>query len=271
MLIIYVIEARKIMGSCISDIKQNLDELIMQGKELYYSLNFKHETSDKKKKILDKYKLNADKLPNFHDNYEIWYTGALHAVKILIPERVDDFIQLYKNDKRKNLVPITYTVSDAVLGIYNEHNHISPLTALPKFSQQLSILKSARKNIDNVIYNLQFFLRADLFDSELSAANELLKSGFLRAAGVMCGVVLEKHLKQVCIQHKIIIKKKTPGLSYFNEELKTASIIDISMWRQIQYLDDIRNICCHNKSNEPTKEQVKDLLDGTTKVVKSLN
>jgi len=259
------------MGSCISDIKQDLDDLITQGEALYSSLNFEHGTSDKKKEILDKHKLNADKLPDFHDNYEIWYTGALHAVKILIPEREDDFIQLYKNDKRKNVMPITYTISDAVLGIYNEHKNISPRTALSKFSQQLSILKSARKNIDSVIYNLHFFLRADLFDSELSAANELLKSGFLRAAGVMCGVVLEKHLKQVCIQHKIIIKKKTPGLSYFNEELKTALIINVPMWRQIQYLDDIRNLCCHNKNDEPTKEQVKDLLDGTLKVIKTLN
>ena len=40
MLIIYAIGVRKIMGSCVSSIKQNLDELIMQGKTLYFSLKF---------------------------------------------------------------------------------------------------------------------------------------------------------------------------------------------------------------------------------------
>src|ERR1700722_14199559 len=61
---------------------------------------------------------------------------------------------------------------------------------------------------------------ADLFDSELDAAAELSKSGFTRAAGALAGVVLEKHLAQVCDRHAIKISRKNPGISDFNGALK---------------------------------------------------
>lgn len=61
--------------------------------------------------------------------------------------------------------------------------------------QQISILQSARKLVDSVIYSLDFAIQSDIFDSELETARELIKSNFLRAAGAMCGVVLEKHLR----------------------------------------------------------------------------
>jgi hypothetical protein len=63
------------------------------------------------------------------------------------------------------------------------------------------------------------------------------------------------------------ITKKAPTISDFNEELKKHNIIDTPAWRHLQFLADIRNICCHNKDEEPTKEQVQDLINGTKKVV----
>lgn len=111
--------------------------------------------------------------------------------------------------------------------------------------------------------------RADLFDSELDAASELLKA-FLRACGDMCGVVFEKHLAQACIQHGISLKKKSPTINDYNEELKNASVIDLPTWRHIQLLGDLRNLCCHDKSVEPTKEQANDLLAGTIKISKTV-
>jgi hypothetical protein len=35
-------------------------------------------------------------------------------------------------------------------------------------------------------------------------------------------------------------------------------------------LGDIRNICDHNKKTEPTESQVKDLIDGADKMLKSI-
>lgn len=55
-----------------------------------------------------------------------------------------------------------------------------------------------------------------------------------------------------------------------NEELKNAGVIDLPTWRHIQLLGDLRNLCCHDKKSEPTKDQAKDLLDGTTKICKTV-
>jgi hypothetical protein len=109
-----------------------------------------------------------------------------------------------------------------------------------------------------------------LFDSEIATARELLKNKFLRAAGAVVGVVLEKHLRQVCDDHAIKITKKDPGISDLNELLKSNSVIDIPQWRHISMLGDIRNICDHNKKTEPTESQVKDLIDGADKMLKSI-
>lgn len=110
----------------------------------------------------------------------------------------------------------------------------------------------------------------DIFDSELDSAYELLKKKFLRSAGVIAGVLLEKHLLNVCNAHSIKIAKKEPTLSDLYNVLKDNAIIDLAMWRKLQYLGDIRNLCCHNKGADPTDTQVKDLLDGTKYVLNNI-
>jgi hypothetical protein len=143
--------------------------------------------------------------------------------------------------------------------------------ALPKFKQQLAILKAAKNRFESSLFEIRQLVQADLFDSEIEAAYELLKNKFLRAAGAVAGVILEKHLLQVCENHTIKISKKNPGISDLNELLKSESVIDIPQWRHISFLGDIRNLCDHNKAKEPTSEQTKDLIDGTAKVIKTIS
>jgi hypothetical protein len=105
----------------------------------------------------------------------------------------------------------------------------------------------------------------------LATAEELMKNKFFRAAGVIAGVVLEKHLSDICRQRNIVFKKKHAALNDLNEALRANSVIDIPQWRHISMLADIRNICAHGKAKEPTKEQVEDLIEGTSKVTKTIN
>ena len=72
---------------------------------------------------------------------------------------------------------------------------------------------------------------ADIFESELDAAGELAKKKFLRGAGAMAGVVLEKHLRQVCSDHSVKILKKASTISYLNDRLKEADVVDVQKWR----------------------------------------
>ena len=86
----------------------------------------------------------------------------------------------------------------------------------------------------------------------------------------MAGVVLERHLKEVCGNHGITVRKKAPQISDLNDALKGANVIDLPQWRSIQHLGDLRNLCAHDKESEPTSAQVKDLLAGVAKVTKTI-
>jgi hypothetical protein len=139
-----------------------------------------------------------------------------------------------------------------------------------RFRTQHSILKAVRSRFESSLHDIRQFIQADLFVSELDAAKELVKFGFLRAAGAVAGVVLEKHLEQVAINHMNPIRMKNPAISDLNDHLKKCGIIDVPMWRNIQFLGDLRNLCDHNKHREPTKDEIEDLINGVDKITKSL-
>lgn len=92
----------------------------------------------------------------------------------------------------------------------------------------------------------------------------------MRAAGAVAGVVLEKHLLEVCNNHNIKIGKKYPTIADLNDLLKNSNVIGTPGWRFHQHLADIRNLCDHNKQTDPTSAQVEDLIQGVAKVAKTL-
>lgn len=147
---------------------------------------------------------------------------------------------------------------------------VGPEAAISQFEQQIAIVKSVKKRFESKLFDIKQLTQADVFDSELDSARELNKKGFTRGAGAIAGVVLEKHLAQVCENHKIKITKKNPSISDFNNKLKTTEVIETKDWRKIQLLGDIRNLCDHNKEKEPKKEDAEDLIDGVEKLIKTL-
>lgn len=216
-------------------------------------------------------------LPDFNVAYEAWYSESLALVTQLLPDRLQDFRGHFEVPKsRKEVTFATYRIQDALKGLrvtrplYDEVI-VDEKAAIAHFRQQAAILKAAQKRFDSSLFEIRQLVQADLFDSEIDAARELLKSKFLRAAGAIAGVVLEKHLRQVCDDHGQKVLKKHPTLSDLNELLKANSVIDVPQWRFISMLADIRNLCDHNKQKEPTEQQVTDLIDGTDKVLKTVS
>lgn len=143
-------------------------------------------------------------------------------------------------------------------------------SAIPKFVQQLNIVKAARDKLDSALIDLTAILQADLFDSEIDSARALAKAGYLRAGGAICGVVIEKHLRQACDTHSITIRKKNPSISDLNQALKDDDAISVPQWRFMQHLADIRNLCDHAKGKEPSKEEIEDLMAGTERILKTV-
>lgn len=203
-------------------------------------------------------------------DYEIWYSEAYAVIKIILSDRLLDFSKMYYNDKTKDglINKIQYIQDD--LSVWGSSFKTKTIDLIKStFDSQIGILKSCEKRFESSLFDIKQLLQADIFESELDAARELNKKGFTRGAGALAGVVLEGHLEKVCDNHKIKIKKN-PTINDFNQLLKDNEVLETSTWRFIQHLADLRNLCDHKKQNEPTKENIDDLIEGVNKISKTL-
>lgn len=103
------------MKSNIDSMKEELADLKERGKNLYLAMvdDVQGLPDDFKKDLKEK----GVKLPNFNRSYDSWYSEALVVLKQLLPDRVDDFIKQYKQEKRKDIDFLTYGISDYLLGV----------------------------------------------------------------------------------------------------------------------------------------------------------
>ncbi len=231
----------------------------------------KSQVTDRLKAALgDKAEVYISKLPHFSSEYQRWYSEAKAVIKQVIPDRFQDFVRHYERQPNRKIMQWdNYVIEDYLQGL--PRSDIVPMSAgIARMEQQLSILKSAEQRFKSSLFDIRQLVSAELFDSEIVTARALVKYKFLRAAGAVAGVVLEKHLMQVCDNHSVKVAKKNPAISDLNDLLKNAEVIDTPRWRANQHLADIRNLCEHNKAKEPTEEQVTDLVEGVDKVIKTV-
>lgn len=239
-----------------STIKNEISELITQGEKIYAAIE-----QDKQN--------GCKNLQFFIIHYEPWYTKAYAVIKQLTPDRLEDFALLYSNPKRKELEVGTYCISDAMRTLTHKGLGYGPWTAALCVLRQITMLRACFDKFDSKVFDIQTILQADIFDSEIESAKHLFKMGFLRAAGAICGVIIEKHFAEVSRSHNILIKKKSPTIADFNDAFKD-NVYDTVEWRRMQRLGDIRNLCDHNKERAPTKDEVEELIAGTEKVIKTI-
>lgn len=256
--------------------KKDLEKLVAKGDLLHLAMQ--HECfPDKVEEALGKDAQEViKKLPKFKAEYQAWYSEAKVLIKQLLPDRLADFARHYEKPKpRKDISYENYRIEDFLQGLnvtrgWDKEKVVGPDAAIAHFRQQHAILNAVSARFESSLFDIRQLVQADLFDSELAAAQELLKNGFLRASGAVAGVVLEKHLLQVVENHGIPIRKKHPTINDFNDLLKQADVLDTPSWRQIQRLGDIRNLCDHSKDHEPTKEELQELIAGVEKFTKTL-
>lgn len=264
------------MATNLDRYKKDLESLIKLGEKMQLDLNGRHLLESGKVKPESK-KLLEELKGTFEREYQNWYTQAVALIRQLIPDRSAEFQELYKGDgKRKATTVQTYHIQDWLNGVrsgtqYTGEKYYDDFAVTTmRFSTQLAILQAVHTRFESSLYDIQQLVRADLFDSELEASRELLKSGFLRAAGAVAGVVLEKHLAQVAANHAVATRKAHPTISDLNDLLKAGGILDVPAWRNVQRLGDLRNLCDHNKHREPTKDEIEELINGVEKLTKTL-
>lgn len=256
--------------------KKDLEKLIADGESLHVAMQYECFPEEVKKALGKNAAKVIKTLPSFSSDYQTWYSEAKVLIKQLLPDRLLDFVRHYEKPKsRKDITYENYLIEDYLQGLnitkgWQKEKVVGPEAAIPRFRQQQAILKSVSARFESSLFDIRQLVQADLLDSELSSSQELLHKGFLRASGAVAGVVLEKHLSQVLTNHNITTRKKNLSISDFNDLLKKDGVLDTPLWRKVQRLGDIRNLCDHNKKKEPTKEDVQELIDGVEKITKTL-
>lgn len=264
------------------DLRKELDELVDRGKQLLIHEQLRTLSDEdledvaqkaapsgkgKKKASIDRKALDA-----LADHYQGWYSAALSVVTQLLPDRAAEFRELYRPERtRKELTWTTYTVSDylsstVVRDGFGEAVFNPTRAGLDRFKKQVAILASAQDRLEALLADITGVLEAELVDDELEVAESLLAARHSRAAGVIAGVVLERHLKRLIANHGVPFRKKAM-LGNLNTALKEAGVYGVPEWRHIQHLTDIRNLCGHDADREPTRDEVDDLIRGVKKIV----
>ena len=250
--------------------QEDINSLVKLGREMGAELSRRRSKNSET--------VSEKSLATIEESYQHWYTEARLVVKQLIPDRLEEFDQLYEGDGRvrKTINSDSFTIQDWLLSlraqdrafgtkIFNDHQII-----VCRFLNQIQIVESAKASLDSALANIRQLVQADLFDSELDTSQELAQRGFLRAAGAVAGVVLEKHLKQVAGNHNVKFRKQNPTIGDFNKRLREDGVIELQEERRIQLYGDIRNLCVHNKKREPTGEEVEELIRGVNNVTHTL-
>ncbi len=144
---------------------------------------------------------------------------------------------------------------------YNESLRLIKQLLPERYDDFVSFYSAEKKRKDIDITN--YTISDALLGLQITRNNRVV----IEPADALCGVILEKHFAGVCASHSIKMKKATPGISDYNEKLKDEAVVDNKTYLLIQRLGTIRNLCDHNKKQEPTKDDIEDLINGTDKIL----
>lgn len=215
-------------------------------------------------------------LPSFEADYPHWYSQAITIVRQVLPERYGDFVRHFEKPKvRREITAENYRIEDYLQGLHVTRGVAGETlvgrdAAIPLFQQQLAILEAAAARTRSAPAAVRHPAQPRALESELEAAEHLSKQQFGKAAGSIAGMVLERHLAQVCDDHEVALADKEPTIADFSKNLQAASVIDIPQLRMIQQLADLRSLCEQARTSAPTDEQVADLISGVRRITRTV-
>lgn len=125
------------------------------------------------------------------------------------------------------------------------------------FKSLKAIFLAAKEDFEGgYLSSTRMLVHAEVFDSELEQANELLSHGYSTAAAVIAGVVLETALRELCNKQDILHGK----LDKMNTDLAKAGVYTKLVQKQITALADIRNNAAHGNFNKFTVQDVTNMI-----------
>lgn len=130
-------------------------------------------------------------------------------------------------------------------------------TYLSTLENLRAIFVAAKEDFEGgYLQSTKSLVQAEVFDSELEQAQQLLDNGYSSAAAVIAGVVLETTLRELCTRNKIAHGK----LDKMNADLAKKGVFNKLVQKRNTALADIRNSAAHGKPTEFSDSDVGDMI-----------
>ena len=159
----------------------------------------------------------------------------------------------------KNLILLLTSDSNSMY--YSELVKISEIKSYEDYSnvfdRQKALFLAFKDDYEKgLISSIKYLIEANVFDTELEQAKELLSNKYKLAAAVIAGVVLETALRSLCDKMKIPHGK----LDKMNADLAKAGTYNSLKQKKITALANIRNSAAHGKDIDFTHENVENMI-----------
>lgn len=130
-------------------------------------------------------------------------------------------------------------------------------SAFEPLNRAKAVFSAAKEDYEGGYLNsVKNLVQAEVFDSELEQATELLEAGYATAAAVIAGAVLETKLRNLCDVNGIAHAK----LDKMNADLAKAGVHNALVQKNITALAATRNSAAHGKTGEFSKDDVKHMI-----------
>ncbi len=266
------------------NIKKELNALMIEGQDIYFAAlieydkdYFKKHTEENSREVIENAVEDArKKIARPKRHYYSWYYKASRVIRIFAPERLAKFEELYTGSKHvkktDDLDIVNAGIAHYLQGyiITQDDEKIDFFDTFDtSFKTQRYILLAICQNFDNPLFNLESEIQYEFSKSELDIAKELQKNKHLREAGMIAGLVIELHLKNVAKNRNIKLPKN-PQMKHYNEKLKNE-IDDATITKQIELCSIIRNKCAHAGGALPTDDEVNTIISIAEKIIATVN
>jgi hypothetical protein len=125
------------------------------------------------------------------------------------------------------------------------------------FMRVRAVFGAAREDFEGgYLVSIRNLIHAEIVDSELDQARELLTSGYFSAAAVIAGVVLETTLRSLSDRHGVQHGK----LDKMNSDLVKAGAYNSLVQKKVTALAGVRNSAAHGKSSEFSVADVESMI-----------
>lgn len=138
-------------------------------------------------------------------------------------------------------------------------------------SRQKNLLLSIPPKLETERLKVRKGISDGIITEELYQAKDLWDDGNIRAAGVVAGVALERHLLTLCeVTERDVDYEYSDGIRSLAETLYQAGEITNTKKNQLGYLADVRNDCAHVNEEEPDKREVERLIKQAEDIVRGV-